>query len=89
MLVFERDADPHAVRVHRTPRPAACMNDACRTSFPNPVNYGMTFNKSLVYDLGAIIGVETRALWLAGAVEASTWSGRPHIGLDAWSPNSE
>jgi hypothetical protein len=24
---------------------------------------------------------------LAGAVEASEWSGRPHIGLDTWSPN--
>ncbi len=38
----------------------------CPTSFPNPVNFGMTFNKSLFYDLGAVIGVETRALWLAG-----------------------
>ncbi len=58
----------------------------CPTSFPNPVNFGMSFNKSLFYDLGAVIGIETRALWIAGAVEASTWSGRPHVGLDVWSP---
>eukprot|EP00045_Choanoeca_perplexa_P012180 m.131922 g.131922 ORF g.131922 m.131922 type:complete len:777 (-) comp15917_c0_seq1:291-2621(-) len=59
----------------------------CPTSFPNPVNYGFTWNKTAYYELGRVIGVETRALWLAGAVEASTWSGRPHIGLDTWSPN--
>jgi beta-D-xylosidase 4 len=47
----------------------------------------MTWNTSLFYQLGAVIGIETRALWLAGAVEASAGSGRPHIGLDAWSPN--
>jgi len=56
----------------------------CPTSFPNPVNFGMTWNRSLFYDLGAVIGVEARALWLAGAVENSHG---PHIGLDAWSPN--
>jgi hypothetical protein len=59
----------------------------CATSFPNPVNYGATWNKSLFFELGAIIATETRALWLAGAVEESEWSGRPHIGLDTWSPN--
>ena len=37
--------------------------------------------------MALIIATETRALWLAGAVEDSTWSGRPHIGLDVWSPN--
>lgn len=56
-------------------------------SFPNPVNYGFTFNKSLAYELGAIIATEQRALWLAGATEESPWSGLPHAGLDAWSPN--
>ena len=83
-----------------TPRSAihgvqsSCVRDVanggkvyCPTSFMNPVNYGATFNRSLFFDLGAVIATETRALWLAGAVEASDWSGRPHIGLDAWSPN--
>jgi hypothetical protein len=54
----------------------------CPTSFPNPVNYGMTFNDSLFVDLGRIIATETRALWLAGATEATEWSGYPAIGLD-------
>ncbi|EDQ89770.1 uncharacterized protein MONBRDRAFT_36817 [Monosiga brevicollis MX1] len=71
---------------------SSCIKDDdgtvyCPTSFPNPVNYGFTWNYSAYLELGRIIGVETRALWLAGAVEASTWSGRPHIGLDTWSPN--
>ena len=56
----------------------------CPTSMMNPVNFGMTWNKSLGNALGVTIGVEGRALWLAGAVEQSP---RNHIGLDAWSPN--
>ena len=52
-----------------------------------PAQYGATWNRSLFFELGAIIATETRALWLAGAVEESDWSGRPHIGLDTWSPN--
>jgi len=56
----------------------------CPTSFMNPVNYGNSWNKSLSFALGAVIGVETRALWIAGAVEQSP---RNHIGLDTWSPN--
>jgi hypothetical protein len=59
----------------------------CPTSFPNPVNFGATFNDSLAQEMGAIIATETRALWLAGATEESEWSGRPVIGLDVWSPN--
>lgn len=51
----------------------------------------MTWNRSLMYDLGRLIGKEARALWLAGALEesgsASTPVHAPHIGLDAWSPN--
>jgi len=58
----------------------------CPTSFPNSVNYGATFNRSLFYDLGATIATELRALWLAGATEESPWSGLPHAGLDCWSP---
>lgn len=42
----------------------------------------MIWNTSLFYDLGAVIGIEARALWLAGAREMG---GRPFIGLDAWS----
>ena len=59
----------------------------CPTSFMNPVNFGATFNDSHVLTMGAFIAEETRALWLAGAGEESLWSGRPHIGLDLWSPN--
>ena len=59
----------------------------CPTSFPNSVNFGATFNDSLAREMGAIIGVEARALWLAGATEESVWSGRKVIGLTVWSPN--
>lgn len=82
---------------HPTPSPpcsgvqSQCLYDAagtifCPTSFMNPVNYGSTFNDSLAFDLGAIIGVEARALWLGGATEYNG-SPPPKIGLDAWSPN--
>ena len=60
---------------------------ACPTSFPNPNALGATWNSTLWREIGAIIGIEARALWLQGATEASSWSGRPHIGLDCWSPN--
>jgi len=71
---------------------SSCVKDTdgtvyCPTSFPNPVNFGTTFNDSLALEMGAIIATETRALWLAGATEESAWSGRPVIGLTAWSPN--
>ena len=59
----------------------------CPTSFPNPNALGATFNRSLWREMGSIIGLELRSLWLQGATEASTWSGRPHAGLDCWSPN--
>jgi beta-glucosidase-like glycosyl hydrolase len=59
----------------------------CPTSFPNPNALGASFNASMWRTMGSIIGVELRALWLAGATEASTWSGKPHAGLDCWSPN--
>jgi hypothetical protein len=67
---------------------SSCVLDGtttyCPTSFMNPVNFGNTWNKSHARGLGVTIGVEGRALWLAGAVEQSP---RNHIGLDAWSPN--
>jgi beta-glucosidase-like glycosyl hydrolase len=56
----------------------------CPTSLANPVNFGCAWNASLARTMGAIIATETRALWLAGATEESTWSGLPVIGLDAW-----
>ncbi len=56
----------------------------CPISFPNPVNYGYAWNDTLIQQLGSIIGTEARALWLAGATEASN---NIVIGLDAWSPN--
>jgi hypothetical protein len=59
----------------------------CPTSFMNPVGFGATFNDTLIFSVAQVIAEETRALWLAGAVEESDWSGRPHIGLDLWSPN--
>jgi len=68
---------------------SSCVSDAscttyCPTSFANPVNFGNCWNKSGVFELGRTVGVEGRALWLAGAVEQSP---RNHIGLDSWSPN--
>jgi len=59
----------------------------CPTSFPNPVNFGATWNDSHSFVMGQVIADELRALWLAGATEYSSWSGRPHAGLDCWSPN--
>lgn len=59
---------------------------ACPTSFSNPVNFGSTWNDSLAIDMGAVVGLETRALWLGGSHEYNG-SPPPHIGLDAWSPN--
>eukprot|EP00754_Rhynchopus_humris_P032175 Rhum_TRINITY_DN15382_c0_g1::Rhum_TRINITY_DN15382_c0_g1_i2::g.154467::m.154467/K15920/XYL4; beta-D-xylosidase 4 len=59
----------------------------CPTSFPNPVNLGASFNKSMWEAVGNVLGREIRALFLAGATETNKGSGRPHIGLDCWSPN--
>lgn len=59
----------------------------CATSFPNPVSLGSSWNTSMYREIGHIIGVELRSLWLHGATEASSWSGKPHAGLDCWSPN--
>ena len=71
---------------------SSCVNTSdgktyCPTSYPNPVNLGASFNRSSWLQMGKVIGVESRALWLAGAVEPTTWAGRVHIGLDCWSPN--
>jgi beta-glucosidase-like glycosyl hydrolase len=67
---------------------SSCLSDGdgthCPTSFANPVNFGSTWNKTGIFELGRTVGIEGRALWLAGAVEQSP---RNHIGLDSWSPN--
>eukprot|EP01061_Rhynchopus_euleeides_P036335 TRINITY_DN6126_c0_g2_i1.p1 TRINITY_DN6126_c0_g2~~TRINITY_DN6126_c0_g2_i1.p1 ORF type:complete len:794 (+),score=319.19 TRINITY_DN6126_c0_g2_i1:38-2383(+) len=71
---------------------SSCVVDAvtnqtyCPTSFPAPVNFGATFNKGAFLKLGQVLGLETRAMWLAGAVEPKSTI-RVHIGLDCWSPN--
>ena len=67
---------------------SSCLSDAqgtvyCPTSFMNPVNFGNTWNKSNARVLGETVAIESRALWLAGAVEQVP---RNHIGLDHWSP---
>ena len=59
----------------------------CPTSFPNPVNLGASFNKSMWETMGGVIGREARALFLAGATEWRTGKVGPRIGLDCWSPN--
>lgn len=68
---------------------SSCVDDGsgtvrCPTSFPLPVNFGASWNASLVAAMGSVIGVETRALWLAGAVEQAP---RVHVGLNCWSPS--
>ena len=57
----------------------------CPTSFPNPVNLGASFNKSMWAKMGRVIGVETRAMWLAGAKETN--DPNDFVALDCWSPN--
>lgn len=66
---------------------STCVNGTCPTSFPNPNGLGATWNASNVLWMGMKIGLEARALWLAGAREPSLWSGMAHIGLNCWSPN--
>jgi len=59
----------------------------CPVDFPNAVNLGASWNNSMWETMGRIIGVENRALYVAGATEFNSWSGQLHIGLDCWSPN--
>ena len=64
-----------------------CLSDPtgeihCPTSFGNPVSLGMTFNDTMFEAMGAVVGLEARALWLGGAHEYNG-SPPPHIGLDA------
>jgi beta-glucosidase-like glycosyl hydrolase len=47
---------------------------------------GATFNQSIWKQMGSIIGLELRALWLQNVGENHP-SNLPHIGLDCWSPN--
>jgi len=56
----------------------------CPTSFPGPNALGASFNMSLVKQMGHIIGVELRSLWLQGVWENDNYN---QSGLDCWSPN--
>jgi hypothetical protein len=71
---------------------SSCARDAagvvrCPTSFHNTINSGATWDDDLTKAMGAVISEEARALWVAGMVEESTWSGRKHIAPECWSPN--
>lgn len=65
-----------------------CLSDPntgeihCPTSFANPVSLGMTWNDTFFEAMGAVVGLEARALWLGGAHEYNG-DPPPHIGLDA------
>ena len=63
-----------------------CFKDRCPTSYPNPNTLGAAFNRSIWKSMGAVIGIELRALWVQGVGENHD-SGLPHLGLDCWSPN--
>ena len=61
-----------------------CGSD-CASLFPEPNCLGSTFNKTLISNISAAIGLELRALWLQGIGENHA-SNLPHLGLDCWSP---
>ena len=48
----------------------------CPTAFPAPINYAATFDMSLAYDMGKILGEELRAYF----------NEKIHDSLDTWSP---
>ena len=58
----------------------------CPTSYPNPNTLGASFNKTVWQQMGSVIGLELRSLWLQGVGEAHD-DNLPHLGLDCWSPN--
>eukprot|EP00054_Salpingoeca_dolichothecata_P025258 m.174997 g.174997 ORF g.174997 m.174997 type:complete len:788 (+) comp25291_c0_seq2:67-2430(+) len=58
----------------------------CPTSFPCPNGLGSTFNRTAWKNMGRIIGIELRSLWLQNVGENHA-SNLPHLGLDCWSPN--
>jgi beta-D-xylosidase 4 len=47
---------------------------------------GATWNSSVARAMGEVLAWESRALWLNGGRELSTWSGQAVIGLNMWSP---
>ena len=57
----------------------------CPTSYPNPNTLGASFNKTVWQQMGSVIGLELRSLWLQGVGEAHD-DNLPHLGLDCWSP---
>ena len=87
LIVHARVAGCSIHGVQTTCGTDAAGNVHCPTSFPNPVSLGSVWNASMIHEMGSIIGRELRALWLDGETEASRWSGKPHAGLDCWSPN--
>lgn len=76
----------HGVQSRCAPLNKDGTNGRCPTSFPNPNNLGASFNKTLWENMGAVIGIELRALWLQNVGENHNQN-YPHIGLDCWSPN--
>ena len=62
----------------------------CATSFPNPNTLGSSFNKTSWKEMGRVMGIELRSLWLLGITEYSIHAPHAqytHLGLDCWSPN--
>lgn len=53
----------------------------CPTSFPNPNHLGATFNRTCWRQLGSVIGLELRSLWLQNVGENHAPTELPHIGL--------
>lgn len=61
-----------------------CSADGrCPTSYPNPNALGATFNHTVWKQMGAVMGVELRALYVQGVGENHA-SNLPHLGLDCW-----
>jgi beta-glucosidase-like glycosyl hydrolase len=50
------------------------------------VSQGQSWNTSLWYDIGSVVGLELRSLWLQQVGENHA-NNLPHLGLDCWSPN--
>lgn len=62
--------------IHGVQNVNCLKNGICPTSFPAPVNYGATFDPSLAFEMGKILGDELRAYY----------NGQVHDALDVWSP---
>ena len=61
-----------------------CTKDGrCSTSFPSGPSFAATFDRSLIKNMAAVVGVETRA-----GFNMRTWldNGMNGAGLDCWGP---